>query len=158
MRRPAFPRRCPCASSKKEQGPLRGKINRRRESPFPRARQGNNAPRGARSRHGRHPETDPRPQSARVCFGVSAGESGGRGEGKEGPARHGKIPSFGNEERRESAREGEARRGQWNGAGDGRGVQPPRRGREGEGGRRGWSSLERERERERGEGRVRWVW
>ncbi|OEL32113.1 hypothetical protein BAE44_0006869, partial [Dichanthelium oligosanthes] len=41
----------------------------------------------------------------------------GCGEGKEGPAPHGKIPSFGKEEKRESEREreGEARRGEVNG-------------------------------------------
>jgi hypothetical protein len=124
MRRPAFPRCCVCASSKKGTAPQsKGRINRRRESPSRQGRQGNAPATHAAGTEGTQRRTPPTAHAVRAgfCLVCPPAIQGTRRGERKAPLGTGKFPSFWNEKKeREGARgrKGEARRGQWNGVGD----------------------------------------
>uniref|UniRef100_K3Y425 Uncharacterized protein n=1 Tax=Setaria italica TaxID=4555 RepID=K3Y425_SETIT len=121
MRRPAFPRCCVCASSKKGTA-LRAREGLIGGGNLP-PRRGGKAMRPRRTQPARKaPRDGPRPHSTRVGLGFAlvcppANQGTRRGEGRPRSGT-GKIPSFG-KGGRESGREGgegrRPRRGQWNG-------------------------------------------
>lgn len=145
MRRPAFPWRCVCGTSKKEPA-LQGREGLISGGNLP-PRGGGKAMRPRRAHHARKAPRRTPPQRERVGAGLPwcvRRRIRGRGEGKEGLARDGKkkFRALGRR-RRERARErGEARSMEWSRR---RGVGVQRRANGGE-------SLERERKREGGRG------
>nr|CAB3470486.1 unnamed protein product [Digitaria exilis] len=135
MRRPAFPWRCVCGTSKK-QPPLQGReglIDGRNLPP----RGGGKAMRPRRAHHARKAPRRTPPQRERVgtCLGVSAGESGDAARRRKVSLGKGKKFQALGRRRRERARE----------RGDASAAPME-------------ESLEREREGGREGGRARWVW